>query len=136
MIESNIDIKMPDITVLMRTVCLYISPSVCMSVHLSVYQSICLYISPSVCMSVHLSVYQSICLYISPSVCISVHLSVCHSICLYISPSVYLSTFAAISRQLLEVSTSNVIQMYILIRPCQLRLWLIPWLSDNLTYHF
>ena len=73
--------------------CLYIHPSVCpsvcMSVHLYVHLSEC----PSICMSVCLYIHSSVCLSICISICLYVHPSVCPSVCMsvYICPSVWVS---------------------------------------------
>jgi len=92
------------------TVCLFVSPSLCMLVCLSTHpshRSIHLYVLLPVCLSVCSPVQMSACLSVCPSVCqlvffplsiclpvfLSAHLSVwfyvCPSVCLSVRPSVY-----------------------------------------------
>ena len=52
-------------------VCLFLSPSVCLSVHFS----ICLFVCPSYHLFVFLSVSPFVCLSVDLSLCLSVHLS-------------------------------------------------------------
>ena len=73
--------------------CLFIHPSVCSSVHLSVH-SICLSVhlfaqDLSLCL-IHLSIYPDISLFIHLSVCLSIDPSVCSSVCLSVSSSCWL----------------------------------------------
>ena len=79
------------------SVCFYVCPCLCLSVHLSVSLSVCpslslsvhlsvsLSVCPSVCLTVCLSISLSLCLSICLSHCLSVHLSLCLSICLSVS---------------------------------------------------
>ena len=67
------------------------SPSILLSIHLSVYPSTRLSVCPSVRLSVCPSVRLSVCPSVRLSVCPSVRLSVCPSVRLSVCPSVRLS---------------------------------------------
>ena len=67
-----------------------IHPSICLSIHLSVYPSIYLSSHPSICICILLSVYKSIYLSIHPYICLYILISVNTSIfCLYSYSFIY-----------------------------------------------